>query len=204
MKWLRFFRKRTEPHTGTGTNRTTPLHFGREFLQEGAMQRYRSIAMLLSRQDPEVLQELERCMMQPTSFVTQYAQRFALRCLDPVALSTDERIWISMVDSLIVHGYAEELDYKCTYSDLTSALEQLRNWGDFNLELPFRYKEPEGELPDWCQLLDQTWEEADSCIGGIDIDSDSYVIFLIKQKQLHALRELAAQLQHRITYAAQL
>lgn len=36
----------------------------------------------------------------------------------------------------------------------------------------------------WCKILDEKWAEYGFCVGAIDIDSDSYVMFFCKREIL--------------------
>ena len=48
---------------------------------------------------------------------------------------------------------------------------------DAGLELSDKWFDEDESVPQWCNILDKKWLSEAAYVAGIDIDSDSYVIF---------------------------
>ena len=73
-----------------------------------------------------------------------------------------------------------------------------------NLELKAEWLDEAGEVPTWCRMLDEKWAEHDYCVGCIDINSDSYVLFVSQRDNLEMLEALSLKVDQRIMRACRL
>lgn len=58
--------------------------------------------------------------------------------------------------------------------------------------------EENGNITEWCDILDKKWEAEKVCVAAFDIDSDSYVIFPCLIEEFAELKKLAVQSGQRI------
>ena len=70
-----------------------------------------------------------------------------------------------------------------------------------NLELYEECLDENDDIPTWCRILDGKWREKSYCIGAMDINSDSYLMFVCKLKTLQKLALLAAKIGRRFNFA---
>ena len=112
----------------------------------------------------------------------------------------DEIRWLGMVEILLEHGYACELDYKEPPDEFVSAVTRLKGIGQHGLTIDETKLEDGKYISDWCFVIDRQWEEKDCCMGCIDIESDSYVLFPCTNAELETLIEIAADMDRVINY----
>ena len=112
----------------------------------------------------------------------------------------DEIRWLGMVEILLEQGYACELDYKEPPDEFVSAVTRLKGMGQHVLAIDETKLEDGKYISDWCYMIDRQWEEKDCCMGCIDIESDSYVLFPCKNTDLETLMEIAADMDRVISY----
>ena len=70
-----------------------------------------------------------------------------------------------------------------------------------NLPLQNDWLDEDGDIPSWCKILDEKWEEEGYCVGAMDIDSDSYVIFVCRRETLTELTQLGQKVGFRFDFA---
>ena len=114
----------------------------------------------------------------------------------------DSVIWLGMVEVLLEQGYACELDYKESLDEFVASVKSLKGAERLGLSMDEAWFDPEKDVPDWCKTLDDQWKGNGCCMGFIDIDSDSYVIFPCTLSELDDLQEIASDIDHWITYVA--
>lgn len=52
---------------------------------------------------------------------------------------------------------------------------------------------------EWCKTIDSKYEP--KCIGCIDIDSDSYILFVSNNDEINELKRLSEEISKKIDYA---
>lgn len=161
------------------------------------------IAELLMYHDEAAIAEANKCIFNLAEYLDEYADAYNERSLDKNS-GKDKLKWIGVVDCLIRNNFAAELDYKCEKAEFLAAVKKLK--GTEKLRLTFTPAMANalldsGNISEWCGQLDSAWSEKGVCIGAIDIDSDSYVIFPVNVEKLNKISSLANSIKHRITYA---
>ena len=53
-------------------------------------------------------------------------------------------------------------------------------------------------MTEWCHVIDQKLADQHYCLASMDIDSDSYVIFMIKTSYFNELVEITEAIGYRI------
>jgi len=158
---------------------------------------YKELAKTIS--DNEVfLQNMDKCFCYPREYFKDNADRYEERGITNRD-AIDTFVWIALTDELLESGAAIELDWKEEKEEFLSSIEGLANEKD--LVVDDVLLDDEGDIPTWCKELDNKWMKDGYCIAGIDIDSDSYVLFVCKTDKLKRLAELAKSINHRIDFA---
>ena len=96
-----------------------------------------------------------------------------------------------MVDEMLSGNEAIELDWKTDAEDFFYEMKSLAN--RHRLEIQEDWFKKDDGIPTWCEVLDEKWMDKDFCVGGMDIDSDSYVLFVCQAEVLKQLFELGKQ-----------
>lgn len=161
------------------------------------------IAENLLYQDETALCEANKCIFNLPEYVQEYKNDYSKRLIETNA-DKDTLKWIGVTDCIIRNNYAVELDYKCEKADFLDAIKKLKCTEKLNITITPAMENliaEDGNICDWSSYLDSVWADNGICIGAIDIDSDSYVIFPIRVEKLNKVSALANSIKHRITYA---
>lgn len=150
---------------------------------------YRKMVTLLT-ENTEVRSNLEFCLESPQQYYKEKADIYEERCID--GNQEDKTIiWIGMVDEMLSGNEAIELDWKTDAEDFFYEMKSLAN--RHRLEIQEDWFKKDDDIPTWCEVLDEKWMDKDFCVGGMDIDSDSYVLFVCQAEVLKQLSELGKQ-----------
>lgn len=158
-----------------------------------------AIGMAISNDDTQVKAELETCINDTKAYFLENKERFEERGISEAAL--DEIRWISLVDILEINGYVCERDWQDELDDFVYFVEKLKGVASRKLALDLQWFKEEDDVSTWCEMLDEKWAEKGICIAGIDIGSDSYVLFPYETEKLGELSRLAEGLERRIVMA---
>ena len=163
----------------------------------GNLEVYKELVKTIS-DDKDFLQNMDRCFCHPREYFKDNADRYEERGITNRD-AIDTFVWIALTDELLESGAAIELDWKEEKEEFLSSIEGLANEKD--LVVDDVLLDDEGDIPSWCKELDDRWMKDGYCVAGIDIDSDSYVLFICKTDNLRKLTELAKSINHRIDFA---
>ena len=158
---------------------------------------YRELVKTISDNEA-FLQNMDRCFCYPREYFRDNAGRYDDRGITSRD-AIDTFVWIAVADEMLESGIAVELDWKEEKDEFLSNIEELTK--ENNLVVDEGMLEDEGDIPSWCKELDNKWMKDGYCVAGIDIDSDSYVLFVCKTDKLKSLTELAKSINHRIDFA---
>lgn len=158
---------------------------------------YRELVKTISDNEA-FLQNMDRCFCYPREYFRDNAGRYDDRGITSRD-AIDTFVWIAVADEMLESGIAVELDWKEEKDEFLSNIEELTK--ENNLVVDEGMLEDEGDIPSWCKELDNKWMKDGYCVAGIDIDSDSYVLFVCKTDKLKNLTELAKSINHRIDFA---
>lgn len=162
----------------------------------------KDIAGIIAPDDEAVRKVMEELVADPAAFYR--TGRYNLAELGIKEKDADDIRWLGMVEALVEGGYACILDYKAAPDEVIEDVASLKGMKRLALALNESMMEAEMYVADWCKGQDKQWEEKGCCMGGIDTDSDSYVLFPCTRTELATLSEIASDMGHRITYGANL
>ena len=158
---------------------------------------YKELVKTISDNE-DFLQNMDSCFCHPREYFKDNADRYDERGITSRD-AMDTFVWIAVADEMIESGIAIELDWKEEKDEFLSSIEELAN--ENNLVIDESMLDDEGDIPSWCKELDNRWMKGGYCVSCIDIDSDSYVLFVCKTDKLKSLTELAKSINHRIDFA---
>ena len=158
---------------------------------------YQEITQLLT-DDREVRSRLTSCFESPGAYFKQYADRYDER---GISEEVDEATikWLAIADELLAVNTVIELDWKTDKEEFLHQLEPLA--AKHSLDLEENWFDEDDEIPTWCKILDEKWASQDFCIACMDINSDSYVLFICKRDILGKLVTLSHKINQRFDYA---
>ncbi|WP_124099803.1 DUF6630 family protein [Ruminococcus sp. Marseille-P6503] len=108
---------------------------------------------------------------------------------------------IGWIEILAKYGCAAMFDHSCDLEDFAYFTNGLVTVQSEKLGFSQEKLDGDGDITRWSEQLDEMWCEKGFCLGCIDIDSDSYLVFPIEISTLERLRELAKSINRRIDYA---
>lgn len=164
------------------------------------------IGKIISKGDKSVEEEVKKCLADMDAYYDEHEEEFEERGLgrediEDEEIGEEELQWLTLVDILIDHMYCCELDWKCYKEDFVEFLSELHGMEHYDITLEEEWLDEESDIREWCSVLDEKWKEKGACIGALNIDSDSYVIFPILKTELEELMELAEEVDQRIGLA---
>lgn len=169
-------------------------------MNQTAKEVYTRIVQLLT-EDGSIHDAIENCLESPWSYFEENIDRYDERGIDEDE-TEDTIIWLGIADELIDANEAVELDWNPELEDFTYFMKSLAD--KKNLQMEDDWFDEEDTITNWCSILDRRWEIEGFCVGGIDIDSDSYVLFICKVETLKELREWSNRIDQRIDHAMNL
>lgn len=159
------------------------------------------IARLISDGDQEVMAEAAECVSDPKRYfevhIEQYEERGAEDSDDLELIQ-----WLGLVDILEGRGWVCERDWKDELEDFLYFMGNLTGMTSNRLPLERAWFDSQGDIRQWCQILDEKWAPREACAAALDMDSDSYVLFPCKKSDLEELKACAAAIGRRIDLAA--
>ena len=169
-------------------------------MNQTAKEVYTRIVQLLT-EDGSIHDAIENCLESPWSYFEENIDRYDERGIDEDE-TEDTIIWLGIADELIDANEAVELDWNPELEDFSYFMKSLAD--KKNLQMEDDWFDEEDTITNWCSILDRRWEIEGFCVGGIDIDSDSYVLFICKVETLKELREWSNRIDQRIDHAKNL
>lgn len=164
--------------------------------EQESKETYNEISGLLTN-NQEALSKLAGCFDVPRIYFDENAERYEERSIERDA--EKEIVWIAIVEELIESGDAIEIDWKEEVEEFAVQMKALAEKNHLKLRTDWFCEE--NDIPAWCQILDEKWEEQGFCVGAMDIDSDSYVLFICKIEALEKLKALGKKVNQRFDYA---
>ena len=184
------------------------------------------IAQLISNNDSDVIIEVEECIDDIQKYVATHLEEYEDRSMTLEDDSEEDLQWLGMVNCLIRNNYVYETDDNVQITEFGWDLKNLCGFKEYGLSLDskfldvdygvdrydineddeevFDYDEEEDFIEDdniigWCKYLDNKWADENVCIGMININSDSYIIFPIDCDVLEELEDLADSIDRHIS-----
>ena len=158
---------------------------------------YNEIVSLLT-DNQTAISKLARCFDSPKTYFDENAERYDERCIEADE-EKDKIVWIAIVDELTESGDVIELDWKEGFEEF---IAQMKNLADNNnLDLQENRLNKGVNIPAWCEILDEEWNSQGFCVGAMDIDSDSFVMFVCGRETLENLMALGKKVNQRFDFA---
>ena len=160
------------------------------------------ITDIIAPGDQTVRQHLEEILADPEKY---YAEHYDALAIDPdFAPEADDLKWLCMAWMLIGQGYAYEADHDMEpeREDFAAWISGLYGTKKHALTIDADALEDHPYIPTWCVWVDEQWKEQGFCLGCIDIESESYVLFPCRIEELMRLSEIASDMCYRISYGA--
>ncbi len=148
------------------------------------------IGRIISDGDEAVLEELTACAADPAAYFAAHEEQYRERAIDSPE-EPDLIRWIGMVDILEARNFVCERDWKDEKEDFFYFFSNLAGIRRLQLEMDPDWLDEDGDIEQWCGILDEKWSSRQCCAAAIGIDSDSFVLFPCTLAQLERLRGLA-------------
>lgn len=164
-----------------------------------------TIASIISGNDSAVIKRTTDCLADGEGYFNEHADAFLERGIEKFdEISLREMQWISMVDILSENQYVCERDWKDELDDFLYFVREQKEMKAAALPLEAEWFDKNADISEWCTIIDGKWKSSGMCLAGIDLESDSYVLFPCRDDKLHELKKLAKILSRRIDYAKNL
>ncbi len=148
----------------------------------------KDIAAIICCGDADVLNAIDDMLSHPKKYFKRNAERYDERGIDAdeiqdIIEEDDEEeqaelFWLGMVDELIEGGYVAEVDYKCSKDELLYALSELNHPTLKNAFSSDMLSSASEDVSALCGEISKLMAGT-AKIGYIDIDSDSYPLFIL-------------------------
>ncbi len=165
-------------------------------MEKDASSYQRIIELLVD--DVASLSRLESCLKDPQEYFRANSDRYEDRGFEGDE-ADDKIVWIGIADEMIVTGAAIELDWKEERDEFAQQMKALSD--RHHLELKIEWLKEEGDIPTWCSILDEKWLQQGFCVASMDIDSDSYILFVCMRETLEKVAALGKEVHHRFDLA---
>lgn len=162
-------------------------------------QTYLEIGEIVSDHNIEIIKVISECVSNPQDYFIKNIEQYGERGIENGDIEIIR--WIGLVDCIVKHNYACEIDWKEEASELINSIKDLNGTKKQSLTLKEEWFDEECEVTDCCSIIDNMWEKQEFCIGSFDINSDSYIVFPIKINDFIILEKYAKQIGQRIALA---
>lgn len=163
----------------------------------------KDIAAIICGGDANVPNAIDDMLSHPKKYFKRNAERYDDRGIDAEEIQdimadgdVDEQaelFWLGMVDELIEGGYVAEVDYKCSKDELLYALSELKCPTFKNTFSSDMLSSTADDISTLCSEISKLMAGT-AKIGYIDIDSDSYPLFILTAAKGKSPDDLLAEL----------
>ena len=134
--------------------------------------------------DHATAEKLNRCIDDPRTYYAENAEAYGERWV--TSYTDDDRIiWLGIVDILIEDGKMSEFDYSVELGDFIYGMREI-NRKDV-LVIDEDGFDEDADITEWLKVLYNAWSELGFVIAGMDIDSDSYCVFISAESVIDEL-----------------
>ena len=158
---------------------------------------YRNIVKLIDV-NGATADRLEKCFADPRVYYHEYQEKYDDRFIGEDD-DIDLIVWIGMVDAFQDNGLLEEMDWKVEIDEFIGCVSNILN--DKPLTINEDWFDEDDGIPEWGEMLNSKWSDAGYVLAGIDIDSDSYCMFITDKDSYNKLVTEAQKAGHRIALA---
>ncbi len=144
----------------------------------------------LSLNSQKIVNEVLLAYEKPNVYIKEHKERLKER---DITITTEDLPWIALADALIQDEFALEIDWKEENKEIISTIGILLDRKGF-LSVDLSKIEGDG-LPTekFLDLVSMELKKYSISLGYIDINSDSYVLFVSLESEIQELKELAGR-----------
>lgn len=153
--------------------------FGRKNTKNADLSYIGKMSSLICGNDARVMDSIGDMLRCPREYFIRYSDRYAERCIDTDKADEKELYLIGMTDELIEGGYVAEVDWKCELDDFLWNLRQLKTYPFIAGAVDMLTFSKGGDVEIWCRDISSACEGT-ALLCMIDINSDSYPLFILK------------------------
>lgn len=170
---------------------------GRESKRNSQAEAYQNMVELLAV-DADTAEKLNELFQHPQEYYDANAASYEERGVDSGA-DDDTIIWLGIVDVLIAQGKMYEFDYSVELEDFVYGIKEIT----VNDTLSFDESclDEDSDITEWLEMLYNEWIVSGVVVAGMDIDSDSYCVFITGQDTFDRLVSAAEKTGHTIALA---
>lgn len=188
---MSIFNKLFKSHKSIRNQNSQPVDFAKTVLE---------IAKIISFNNTDVISEITSCLNNTKEYLKTHRERFEESYIYTPD-NFDFAVWNSLTDILIRNNYAFEFDWKSEADEFLFFFNKLKGNERSGLSADDSEASDNELMYDIIPRLQERWKHENHVIGCIDIDSDSYVIFVVGTSDFEKLRLLASSIEHRIDFA---
>lgn len=161
------------------------------------------IAGLISYQDQEIMDELRKFMADPHTYFTEHRDMFEEWGM---CNYSEERYFArdTLVGFLEKGNYICVRDWKDEKEDFIYYVKNLVGFQKSGLRLEDDWLDENDGIGIWSGILDSKWKEKGYCMADIDIEADSYALFVCSTDTLNSLQSLAESIGYHIDLAKEM
>ncbi len=149
------------------------------------------IVRLVSDGDAEVLADAEACVTDTAAYVKGHIEDYEARGLSG---KDDEAFlqWIGCLDRLIEAKYVCECDWQVDMEEFLYQLSALEGITQHQLFLAGHRLDENWSISQWCEAIDEQWQEEACGLVAFDIESDSILIAPCSEETITQLMAIAS------------
>lgn len=180
-----FFGKKCDKEKKEPENKFNPVQTDEMYLK---------IAEILTNNDAEVISEIKEGYAYPQNYIEKHHERLAEYMMDEEMKGCVLNKWWLMVDTLEIHNYVCVRDWKDELEDFLYFLSQTKRATAEGIEIDQLSSalSQDGDIAQWCKIIDGKLTEKNLVVGNIDTESDQYTLFLVTKQELASLEECAS------------
>ncbi|MGE7951578.1 DUF6630 family protein [Lysinibacillus xylanilyticus] len=148
--------------------------------------------------EEQIFSEVSLAIEKPESYFEKFKERLDERGIDsPI----DQLAWISLVDALIDHDLAFELDWKETGLYICDVVDELLDRKKMESVSWEEFEDGEfDELPtsEFLNEVSKKLKEKGLSLACLDIESDCYVLITVPSSDIDEIKALAKEVGYRI------
>ncbi len=197
MNWFRWWNKSRKPDTTVPSadpigQQTSVANSTGTQAAVAKREALLALSRKLSGGSEQVAGEVAQALDQPDAYVEQWGERLLNRCIEE---PTPDLAWIALVDALGEHGLVWEIDWKQEIETTLFAVHSLLDCRGWLLPAADRRLEQaiQTEHDTFQQLIElHDWLRPHGLVlGHLDINSDSYVLIVVREDDFTEIGLLA-------------
>lgn len=158
--------------------------------EENYIEIFKKLVYLISG-DEKIVSDFTLCLKDPKAYYNihkkEYEERFIMEYTDKEEINL-----LGMVDLLIKNNKVVELDWNCDLDEFIDKVSLIKDISNIDRKL-FEDRLEKG-VPGWCAIVDNSLNGMERQMACINIESDSYILFISSLQDMSKIRELGDEL----------